>query len=120
MLGARSASQAVPAARQMSRHAASVVLRKCGSGTIIAPLAPLPTGPVGQGTREDGQLLEPMDIGAIEARARNREATVRPSALHRAWDSDIMHSFRRSPVTIVAALLTAISILGAVGPPLLA
>jgi peptide/nickel transport system permease protein len=61
-----------------------------------------------------------MDIGAIEARAPDREATVRPSALHRAWDSDIMHSFRRSPVTIIAALLTAISILGAVGAPWLA
>jgi peptide/nickel transport system permease protein len=61
-----------------------------------------------------------MDLGAIEASAPDREVTARPNALHRAWDSDIMHSFRRSPVTIVAAILTAISILGAVGAPWLA
>jgi peptide/nickel transport system permease protein len=59
-----------------------------------------------------------MDTGALGAGLRDRRAP--PGAFRRAWDSDIMHSFRRSPVTVVAALLTAISVLGAVGAPWLA
>src|SRR5260370_15200567 len=43
-----------------------------------------------------------------------------PAALRRAWYSDIMHSFWRSPVTVVAAALTLVSIRGAVGAPWLA
>src|SRR5471032_2761420 len=38
MLGARSASQPAAAARHSSSHAASVALRKYGSGTIIPTL----------------------------------------------------------------------------------
>src|SRR6185437_2628963 len=49
-----------------------------------------------------------------------RAAAARPGALRRAWDSDILHSFRRSPVTVVAAILTAVSILSAIGAPWLA
>lgn len=41
-------------------------------------------------------------------------------ALARAWDSDILHSFRRSPVTVAAAILTALSVLAAIGAPWLA
>ncbi len=44
----------------------------------------------------------------------------RPGPLHRAWDSDIAYSFRRSPVTIVAAFLTVLSILAAFGAPWIA
>jgi peptide/nickel transport system permease protein len=44
----------------------------------------------------------------------------RPGPLRRAWDSDIAYSFRRSPVTIVAAFLTVLSILAAFGAPWIA
>ena len=44
----------------------------------------------------------------------------RAGALHRAWDSDIAYSFRRSPVTIIAAVLALASIVGAFGAPWLA
>jgi peptide/nickel transport system permease protein len=44
----------------------------------------------------------------------------RPNALRRAWDSDIFYSFRRSPVTIVAAFLALLCIVGALGAPWLA
>jgi len=56
-----------------------------------------------------------METGAVDTRHPRG-----PAALRRAWDSDIMHSFRRSPVTVVAAVLTLVSILGAVGAPWLA
>ena len=42
------------------------------------------------------------------------------SALRRALDSDIFYSFKRSPLIIVAAVVTLICILGAVFAPLLA
>jgi peptide/nickel transport system permease protein len=61
-----------------------------------------------------------MATGTIESTVPDRPLARRRGALHRAWDSDIMYSFRRSPVTIVAAMFTAISILGAVGAPWLA
>ena len=41
-------------------------------------------------------------------------------AFRRAWDSDIAYSFRRSPVTVVAAFVTLASILAAIGAPWLA
>jgi peptide/nickel transport system permease protein len=44
----------------------------------------------------------------------------RPGRLRRALDSDIVYSFRRSPVTVVAAVLTLVSIVGAMGAPWLA
>ena len=44
----------------------------------------------------------------------------RPNALVRAWDSDIAWSFRRSPLAIVAALVSLIIILAAVFAPWLA
>ncbi len=50
----------------------------------------------------------------------SQAVTPRPAALRRAWDSDILHSFRRSPVTVAAAILTIVSILGAIGAPWLA
>lgn len=47
-------------------------------------------------------------------------APASPNALQRAWDSDIAYSFRHSPVTIVAAVLTLLSVIGALGAPWLA
>jgi peptide/nickel transport system permease protein len=61
-----------------------------------------------------------MDTGTIASNAADRPPVRRRFALHRAWDSDIMNSFRRSPVTVVAAILTVLSILGAIGAPWLA
>ncbi|MEM1385528.1 MAG: ABC transporter permease [Pseudomonadota bacterium] len=46
---------------------------------------------------------------------QDRPAT--PSALARAWDSDLAHSFRRSPVTIVAAAVVTVLVMGAVLAP---
>ncbi len=40
--------------------------------------------------------------------------------LRRAWDSDLAHSFRRSPVTVAAALLTLLCVGSAVLAPVLA
>jgi len=48
------------------------------------------------------------------------EAEKRPGALRRAWESDIAYSFRRSPVTVVAAVLTLLSVIAAFGAPWLA
>jgi len=42
------------------------------------------------------------------------------AALARAWDSDLAYSFRRSPVTVAAALLTLMCVGGALGAPWLA
>jgi len=42
------------------------------------------------------------------------------AALARVWDSDLAYSFRRSPVTIAAALLTLVCVGGALGAPWLA
>jgi len=61
----------------------------------------------------ESQTIEASDVVI-------RPAVARPGALRRAWDSDILHSFRRSPVTVVAAILTAVSILSAIGAPWLA
>lgn len=44
----------------------------------------------------------------------------RPGFFRRAWDSDIAYSFRRSPVTILAAILALGSILAALGAPWIA
>ncbi len=44
----------------------------------------------------------------------------RPGALRRALDSDLLYSFRRSPVAVISALIAAICILGAVLAPLIA
>src|SRR5262249_1964419 len=44
----------------------------------------------------------------------------RPRALRRAWESDIAYRFRRSPVTVVAAVLTLLSVIAAFGAPWLA
>ena len=40
--------------------------------------------------------------------------------LARAWDSDLLYSFRRSPVTIVAAVLTLLCVGGALFAPWIA
>ena len=50
------------------------------------------------------------DIGTAESGTKSR--------LSRAFDSDIWHSFRRSPVTIASAFLTLVFFLGAVFAPL--
>lgn len=49
-------------------------------------------------------------------------AAVEPprSWLHRVWDSDVFYSFRHSPVTIIAALVTFILVGSAVFAPLIA
>ncbi|MCC5992893.1 MAG: ABC transporter permease [Rhodobacteraceae bacterium] len=44
----------------------------------------------------------------------------RPNALARAWDSDIAYSFRRSPLAIIAAVVSLIIILAAVFAPWIA
>jgi peptide/nickel transport system permease protein len=61
----------------------------------------------------ESQTIEASDVVI-------RPAVTRSGILRRAWDSDILHSFRRSPVTVVAAILTAVSILSAIGAPWLA
>lgn len=43
-----------------------------------------------------------------------------PSFLYRLWDSDVFHSFRHSPVTIVAAVVTFILIMAALLAPWIA
>jgi peptide/nickel transport system permease protein len=43
-----------------------------------------------------------------------------PGRLYRMWDSDIFYSFRRSPVTMLAALVTIILVGGAIFAPLIA
>ena len=43
-----------------------------------------------------------------------------PGRLFRIWDSDIFYSFRRSPVTMLAALVTLVLVMGAVFAPLIA
>jgi peptide/nickel transport system permease protein len=45
---------------------------------------------------------------------------IRPSRWRAAWDSDIAYSFRRSPVAVIAALVTALLVLSAVFAPLIA
>jgi len=45
------------------------------------------------------------------------QSPVNPGALARAWDSDLLYSFRRSPVTIAAAIATLICIGGALFAP---
>jgi peptide/nickel transport system permease protein len=42
------------------------------------------------------------------------------AALARAWDSDLAYSFRRSPVTVAAALVALVCVTGALGAPWLA
>ena len=44
----------------------------------------------------------------------------RPSALRRAWDSDLAYSFRTSPVALVSGVVALVIILGAVLAPLIA
>ncbi len=44
----------------------------------------------------------------------------RPSALRRAWDSDLAYSFRTSPVALVSGLVALVIILGAVFAPWIA
>ncbi|HZS84244.1 MAG TPA: ABC transporter permease [Stellaceae bacterium] len=46
--------------------------------------------------------------------------TARPGRLRRLWDGDIAWSFRRSPVTVIAAVVAALSVLGALGAPWIA
>ena len=43
-----------------------------------------------------------------------------PGRLYRIWDSDVFYSFRTSPVTIVAAILTLVMVLAAVLAPWIA
>jgi len=52
--------------------------------------------------------------------ASEAAAAKRPNALARLAESDLFWSFRRSPVTMVAAAITAILVLGAVLAPLVA
>ena len=43
-----------------------------------------------------------------------------PGALARAWDSDLLYSFRRSPVALGASLVLLVLLVGAIGAPWLA
>src|SRR5690606_39508288 len=47
-------------------------------------------------------------------------ATKPPSRLYRMWDSDVFFSFRRSPVTIVAATVAFVLVLAALLAPWIA
>ena len=47
-------------------------------------------------------------------------ATKPPSRFHRIWDSDIFHSFRRSPVTVVAAIVTLVMVMASLLAPWIA
>ena len=59
------------------------------------------------------------DLAAREAVAAPGPAPA-PSRLRSAWDSDVAYSFRRSPVAMVAAFVTALLVLAAVFAPLIA
>ena len=59
------------------------------------------------------------DLAAREAVAAPGPAPA-PGRLRSAWDSDVAYSFRRSPVAIVAAFVTALLVLAAVFAPLIA
>ncbi len=52
--------------------------------------------------------------------AHRPSATAWRSALGRAWDSDILYSFRRSPLTIASAIVTLLILLGAAFAPWIA
>jgi peptide/nickel transport system permease protein len=47
-------------------------------------------------------------------------ATKPPSRFQRIWDSDIFHSFRRSPVTVVAAIVTLVMVMASLLAPWIA
>ena len=66
--------------------------------------------------------LERGDTAALSVRSEAvaSEAPPPPGRLKRALDSDIFYSFRTSPVTIVAAIVTAVLVLAAVFAPLVA
>ena len=55
-----------------------------------------------------------------EAVAKEETVEARPGRLARALDSDLFYSFRRSPVTIIAAVVVALLTLGAFLAPVLA
>ena len=59
------------------------------------------------------------DLAAREAVAAPGPAPA-PGRLRSAWDSDVAYSFRRSPVAVVAAFVTALLVLAAVFAPLIA
>jgi len=61
-----------------------------------------------------------MISGGAAPKPTPEAACRRPGALRRAWESDIAYSFRRSPVTVVAAVLTLLSVIAAFGAPWLA
>ncbi|MFO6464941.1 ABC transporter permease [Jannaschia sp. KMU-145] len=63
----------------------------------------------------DATRQGPKPEGRLEAAEQ-----VRPSRWKSIWDSDIAYSFRRSPVAMVAALVTAILVLSAIFAPLVA
>ena len=45
---------------------------------------------------------------------RRSSAAPRAGVVHRALDSDIFHSFKRSPVTVLAAVITLVCFIGAI------
>ncbi len=49
-----------------------------------------------------------------------QEAIAAPGRLRTAWDSDVAYSFRRSPVAMAAATVTALLVLAAIFAPLIA
>ena len=66
-------------------------------------------------------LARRMDLNKIPATTlgETKNNPVR-DALKRFFDSDIFYSFRRSPVTIIASILTVLIFVSAVGAPLIA
>src|ERR1700752_5012223 len=55
-----------------------------------------------------------------EARSQSLPATLGRGSLARAWDSDLLYSFRHSPATVVAAVLTLLCVSGALFAPWIA
>ena len=51
---------------------------------------------------------------------RRSSAAPRAGVVHRALDSDIFHSFKRSPVTVLAAAITLVCFIGAIFAPWIA
>ena len=66
-------------------------------------------------------LARRMDLNKIPTTTLG-ETKINPvrDALKRFFDSDIFYSFRRSPVTIIASILTVLIFVSAVGAPLIA
>jgi peptide/nickel transport system permease protein len=67
----------------------------------------------GREVRSEGGVSEDIGSGSLPAAATR-------GSLARAWDSDLLYSFRQSPSTVVAAMLTLLCVGGALLAPVIA